>query len=111
MNNWSDEFEGAITICNAEGVITYMNETSIKQFSKYGGGNLLGTNLLDCHPEPSRSKLVEMLRTPIRSTYTVEKNGIKKIIHQTPLYEKGIFSGVVEISFEIPQPLPHFIRD
>ena len=111
MNIWSEEFEGSITICNREGLITYMNDASKKQFMKYGGIDLLGTNLLDCHPEPSRSKLAEMLKTPGTNTYTTEKSGIKKIIHQSPLYENGVFSGLIEISFVLPQPLPHFIRD
>lgn len=111
MNSWSDEFQGAVTICNREGIITSMNEVSKKQFLKYGGGDLVGTNLLDCHPEPSRSKLAEMLKTPTTNTYTTEKAGIKKIIHQSPLYENGVFSGLIEISFELPTELPHFIRD
>jgi len=111
MNFWSDEFEGAVTICNTHGIITYMNVKSQKQFSKYGGGELIGTNLLDCHPEPSKSKLAELLKSPKTNTYTIEKDGLKKIIHQTPLYEKGVFAGVIEISFALPQPLPHFIRD
>ncbi len=111
MNNWSDIFEGAVTICNPDGIIVYMNEKSRKQFSKYGGGDLIGKNLLDCHPEPSRSKLSEMLQVPSTNTYTIEKGGTKKIIHQSPLFENGIFNGLVEISFELPDPLPHFIRD
>jgi len=111
MKSWSDEFNGAVTICDREGIITSMNETSKRQFSKYGGGDLVGTNLLDCHPEPSRSKLAEMLKTPTTNTYTTEKAGIKKIIHQSSLYENGVFSGLIEISFELPQELPHFIRD
>ena len=32
MNLWSDEFEGAVTICNLEGIITFMNETSKHSF-------------------------------------------------------------------------------
>jgi len=111
METWSDEFEGAVTICNRDGIITYMNNSSKKQFSKYGGGDLLGTSLIDCHPEPSRSKVIEMLKVPSQNTYTTEKGGIKKIIHQTPLYEKGVFSGLIEISFVLPEPLPHFVRD
>ena len=111
MNNWSDEFEGAVTICDAQGIIVYMNEKSQYQFSKYGGGNLVGTNLLDCHPEPSKSKLVELLESPKTNTYTIEKGGLKKIVHQSPLYNNGIFSGVIEISFILPHTLPHFIRD
>lgn len=110
MNIWSDEFIGAVTICNKDGIITYMNEISKKNFIKYGE-NLVGTNLLDYHPEPARSKVVEMLNTPTTNIYTIEKAGIKKLIHQSPLYEKGVFSGLIEISLELPQQLPHFIRD
>ena len=110
MNIWSEEFEGAVTICDREGTITYMNDASKKAFMKSGGGDLLGTNLLDCHPEPSRSKVAGMLKTPTTNIYSIEKNGIKKIIHQSPLYENGVFSGLIEISFEVPHSLPHFIR-
>jgi transcriptional regulator with PAS, ATPase and Fis domain len=111
MGKWSDEFEGALTICDLEGIITYMNEISKKQFAKYGGGALVGTNLLDCHPEPSPTKLLGQLKNPVTNTYTIEKDGIKKIIHQSPLYENGVFSGVIEMSFVIPPEMPHFIRD
>jgi len=111
MGNWSDEFEGSVTICDLDGVITYLNKTSRKQFEKYGGADLIGKNLLDCHPEPSRNKLKEQLKNPATNTYTIEKGDIKKIIHQSPLYENGVFSGVIEISFVIPEPMPHFIRE
>ena len=111
MKIWSDEFNGAVTVCDLEGVIIYINELANKQFIKNGGTDLLGTNLLDCHPEPSRSKLVAMLKTPTTNSYTVEKGGIKKMIHQAPNYTNGIFSGVIEISFEIPKEMLHFIRD
>ena len=111
MSIWSDEFDGAVTICNREGIITYMNEISRKQFSKYGGEELIGTSLLDCHPEPSRTKLIGLLATQGSNTYTIEKAGIKKVIYQSPLYENGVYSGMIEISFELPQPMPHFVRD
>jgi transcriptional regulator with PAS, ATPase and Fis domain len=111
MEIWSDEFKGAVTVCDREGVIIYINQYANKQFVKNGGKDLLGTNLLDCHPEPSRSKLTSMLKTPTINTYTIEKGGIKRIIHQTPNFTEGIFSGVTEISFDIPNEMPHFNRD
>ncbi len=111
MSNWSDEFEGSVTVCNCDGIITYMNQTSRNLFSKYGGAKLIGTSLIECHPEPSRSKLIEMLKEPSTNIYTIEKKGVKKIIHQSPLYEKGVFSGVIEISMEVPLDLPHFVRE
>jgi hypothetical protein len=41
----------------------------------------------------------------------IEKAGIRKLIHQIPWYKDGIFSGVVELSFVLPEALPHFVRD
>ncbi len=108
--DWTDEFNGAVTICDRAGIIVYMNLFSIKQFEKYGGEKLMGTNLLDCHPEPSKTKLKKMLEVPVGNMYTTEKNGVKKIILQTPWMSKGEFSGVVEISFKVDENIPHFIR-
>ena len=110
METWSDQFDGAVTICNRDGIVTYMNETSKKQFAKYGGADLVGTNLLNCHSEESRLKLIGMLQTPTTNIYTIEKAGVKKIINQSPLYENGVFNGMIEISFVLPESMPHHIR-
>ena len=108
--DWAEEFNGAVTVCDGDGMIVYMNQYSIKQFEKYGGEALLGTNLLDCHPEPSRSKLRKMLDEPSENMYITRKNGIKKIIFQTPWRQNGFFKGIVEISFELLSGVPEFIR-
>nr|WP_320021903.1 hypothetical protein [uncultured Draconibacterium sp.] len=108
--NWMDGFGGAITVCDTEGIIVYMNDFAIRQFEKYGGEKLLGTNLLDCHSEPSKNKLREMLATPTENTYTTEKNGVKKVITQKPWIENGNFCGVVELSFELPSDIENQIR-
>ncbi|WP_204273683.1 transcriptional regulator [Draconibacterium mangrovi] len=108
--NWMDAFGGAITVCNTEGIIVYMNDFSIRQFEKYGGEKLLGTNLLDCHPEPSKTKLREMLATPTENTYTTEKDGVTKVVTQKPWMENGKFCGVVELSFELPSAIENHIR-
>lgn len=109
--NWADGFTGAITVCDREGMVVYMNELSKKQFAKYDEGGLIGKSLIDCHPEPARTMLKKMLAEPTPNSYTIEKNGIRKMIHQTPWIEDGEFKGVVEISFEIPMELPHHRRD
>ncbi|HLP60487.1 MAG TPA: PAS domain-containing protein, partial [Candidatus Deferrimicrobium sp.] len=66
---WTQEFPAAITICNAEGVIIEMNEAAAKVFANDGGAQLVGKNALDCHPEPSRSKMREMLKKPAVNAY------------------------------------------
>ncbi len=108
--NWTDGFLGAITVCDRDGIVVYMNERSKAVFAKSGGGDLVGKSLVDCHPEPSRSLLMKMLAEPTPNSYTIEKNGIRKMIHQTPWMENGEFKGVVEMSFEIPMEMPHHIR-
>ncbi|WP_206610013.1 PAS domain S-box protein [Maribellus luteus] len=108
--DWAEEFNGAITVCDRKGIIVYMNRRSIEQFHKYGGADLLGSNLLDCHPEPSKTKLKEMLEKPVDNMYTTEKDGVTKIIYQTPWYQEGMFRGVIEISFQLDTSMPHFFR-
>jgi transcriptional regulator with PAS, ATPase and Fis domain len=108
--NWTDGFLGAITVCDCEGIVVYMNDQSKQQFAKTEEGDLLGKSLIDCHPEPARTMLKKMLAEPMPNSYTIEKNGIRKMIHQTPWMEDGEFKGVVEISFEIPVDMPHFKR-
>lgn len=109
--NWTDGFLGEITVCDRDGIVVYMNDLSKKQFAKYDSEGLLGKSLIDCHPEPSRTKLLEMLANPIINSYSTEKRGIRKMIHQTPWMEDGEFKGVIEISFEIPMEMPHHKRD
>jgi transcriptional regulator with PAS, ATPase and Fis domain len=109
--NWTDEFKGAITICDRLGIVVYMNDLSRKMFDKDGGKDLIGKSLVECHPEPAKTMLMKMLAEPMPNSYTIEKRGIRKMIHQTPWLEKGEFMGVVEISFEIPMEMPHHKRD
>ncbi len=111
LEAWVAEFTGAVTICDVDGVILAMNEKAIKTFEKDGGAALIGTNLIDCHPEPSRSKVKRMLVTRESNSYTIEKNGTKKLIYQQPWYEEGEYRGLVELSLEIPQEMPHFVRN
>lgn len=108
--NWAEGFNGAITVCDRAGVIVYMNGCSARQFAKRGGEKLIGANLLDCHPEPAKTKLKQMLEKPIENTYTVEKHGKKKIIVQKPWMHNNDFKGVVEISFEIPTNMQNHVK-
>jgi len=108
---WFEEFPGAITICDAEGIILDMNTAAEDVFKEDGGRGLIGKNVLDCHPEPSRSQLERMLDKQQKNVYTIEKKGKKKLIYQTPWYKDGVYSGFVELSIEIPFEMPHFVRE
>lgn len=107
---WINEFPGAIIVCDTEGIIFSMNNKAIKTFESDSGENLIGTNVLDCHPEPSKTTLKELFRTQKKNIYTIEKNGVKKLIYQAPWYRNGEYAGFVELSLEIPFEMPHFVR-
>ena len=107
---WVKEFPGAITVCDREGIILEMNDKAIKTFEADGGEALVGANLLDCHPEPARSKLKELMAAQQSNVYTIEKRGVKKLIYQTPWYEAGEYGGFVELALELPAQMPHFVR-
>jgi transcriptional regulator with PAS, ATPase and Fis domain len=108
---WVQEFPGAVTVCDAEGKIIEMNGQAVQTFAKEGGEKLIGSNVLDCHPEPARSKLKTIMETQRTNVYTIEKAARKKLIFQAPWYQDGAYAGVVELSLEIPPQMPHFIRD
>lgn len=110
MNEWIKDFPGAITVCDPQGIILEMNQRAAEVFKEDGGMALIGSNLFDCHPEPSRSKLRGMMERQERNVYTIEKKGVKKLIYQTPWYKDGVYAGFVELSLEIPFEMPHFLR-
>jgi peptide deformylase len=105
------EFDAAVTVCDRQGTVLYMNERSVQQFAGDGGRSLLGKNLLECHPEPARSLLKEMLETGKRHVYTSEKNGKKKLICQAPWIAENKFQGIIEIGLDLPSGMPHHVRD
>lgn len=104
---WIEEFPGAVTVCDRDGVILAMNA---KARALEPERDLIGQNLLDCHPEPARSKLAALLQSGEKNVYTIEKAGQRKLIYQSPWYEAGMYAGLVELSLVIPASMPHFIR-
>ena len=107
---WVKSFPGAITVCDTEGIILEMNDASLEAFRDDGGQQLLGTNMLDCHPGQAREKLEQMMAAQQANVYTIEKHGKKKLIYQTPWYRDGEYAGFMEIALVIPEEMPHFVR-
>jgi PAS domain-containing protein len=108
--DWVREFPAAVTVCDPDGVILAMNERACATFASEGGAGLVGSNLLDCHPEPARSEVAGLLVSRRLNCYTIEKNGVRKLIYQSPWYVAGTYRGFVEISLPIPAEMPHFLR-
>lgn len=99
----------AITVCDKEGKIIDMNHRSADVNSH--GEKIIGNNLFNCHPERAALILRDLLNNEKRNAYTIEKNGIHKLIYQTPWYDNdGQYAGLVELSLEIPAQMPHYVR-
>jgi len=107
---WVEEFPASITVADTSGTVTYLNRQARETFKEEGGASLVGTSLFDCHPEPAKSRLREMYTLKRPNHYTISKRGQRKIIHQIPWFENGVFAGFVEISIIIPEVLRHFDR-
>jgi transcriptional regulator with PAS, ATPase and Fis domain len=109
--SWVKEFPAAITVSDPDGILLEMNDKAAKSMETDGGRALIGRNMLDCHPDPARGKLERLMEGRQKNVYTIEKNGIKKLIYQTPWFKDGQYAGFIEFAFEIPFEMPHFLRD
>lgn len=103
--SWADELDCAITLCNTEGVVCYQNHRSIAV-----NGDVRGRSLLPCHNDRSREIIRRLLQTGGKNVYTIQKKGIRKLIYQTVWRDGGRIGGLVEFSMEIPEEMPHYIR-
>jgi len=108
---WIEKLDGNIIVSDAEGTIIYMNERAVRSYEKEGGRKLIGQNIMDCHKESSRKKIMEIMKIHKNNVYTIEKKGRKKIIYQSPWFKDDVFRGIIEFSLEIPFDMPRFIRE
>ena len=51
----------AVVICDLEHTIIYMNPVAIERYAKWGGKDLMGKSLLNCHNEKSREMILKVL--------------------------------------------------
>jgi len=110
MQDWALEFPGAVTVCDRDFTIIYMNDKSAKTFAKWGGEGLLGKSLVDCHKPESIATMRRILETGEPNVYTIEKEGQRKLIYQAPWRKDGAIAGLVELSLLVPAEMPHFVR-
>jgi hypothetical protein len=106
-NRWVKEFPGTIEVCDVKGILLEMNDRAA---ARDGGPELIGSNILDCHPEPARAKLVQMLESGQPNIYTIEKKGKKQLIYQSPWYADSKYAGFIELGLDIPENMPHLVR-
>ena len=106
---WAEGMNCAVTVCDAEGMITYMNARARETYKKHG--DLIGKNLFDCHGERAAGIIRRLLAEGGTNAYTIEKEGVRKMIYQTAVTDdEGRVTGIVEISMVIPDELPHYVR-
>ena len=106
--DWAKEMNCAVTVCDTEGVIIYMNDKAKETFASHG--DLVGKNLMGCHNERSKGIIRDLLATGGSNAYTIEKGGLRKMIYQTAWKVDGVVAGLVEISMVIPYDMPHYFR-
>ncbi|MCB5271789.1 MAG: PAS domain-containing protein [Candidatus Cloacimonetes bacterium] len=110
MQDWVKELPVAITVCDKDAIVLEMNDKAAETFSKQGGKALIGTSLFDCHKPHSCEVIKAMLASGEPNTYTISKNGQKKMIHQQPWYIEGEVAGLVEFSIVLPDDMKHYDR-
>jgi hypothetical protein len=109
-NAWIQELPAEVMVCDAKGIILEMNLEAEELFAEDGGSGLIGSNVLNCHPEPSRAKLADMLEEQRSNAYFSTEDGQKRFFFQAPWFRDGEYAGFVELSFEVPDEIPHFLR-
>lgn len=109
MIKWADEMNCAVTVCDRDANIIYMNKKSKDTFAQ-GTDRLIGQNLRGCHSDKSWETIQRLLAIGGTNSYTISKNGLRKMIYQTAWFKDGEVMGLVEISMVIPDEMPHYVR-
>jgi len=52
-----------------------------------------------------------ILETGDPNVYTIEKQGVHKLIYQALWCHNDVIAGMVELSIEIPAKMPHYVRE
>ncbi len=109
-DSWVKEFPGPVVVCGATGFIVEMNDRAVEWFADKGGRDLIGESVIDVHPERAQAKIREMMESQEKNVYTIDKDGARVLIYQSPWYREGMFAGLVEFGLEVPLEIPHHVR-
>lgn len=105
---WAEGLDCAVTICDRDAKIIFMNERSRATFARHG--DIIGHDLLQYHPPRAQEMIRKMLNEGVSNCYTITKNGQNKLIFQSPWRKDGEIAGLVEISIVVPSDAPHYTR-
>jgi nitrogen-specific signal transduction histidine kinase len=109
-NSWVKEFPGPVIVSDVSGIIIELNDKAVEWFADKGGKGLVGKSLFEVHLGPSQSKIKELLQTKETNVYTIERNGVRRLVYQSPWYRDGALAGLVELLLEVPPEIPHHLR-
>lgn len=107
--DWAKEMNCAVTVCDADCNIIYMNDLSRATFASYGA-DLIGRNLMEFHAGRSQDIIRRLLAEGGSNSYTISKQGRRKLIYQTAWRKDGEVAGLVELSIVLPDDMPHYDR-
>jgi transcriptional regulator with PAS, ATPase and Fis domain len=110
MQDWIKELPVAITVCDKDAIVIEMNDKAAEVNASHGAKDLIGHSLYDCHQPRSIEIIKQMLASGEARSYTIQKAGQKKLIHQQPWFKDGELAGLVEFSIILPEELPHYNR-
>jgi len=111
IHPWVTEFPGAIAVCHRIGIIVDMNDNASEAFAGIGGCRLIGKEIFDCYPEPSKSRVKVLLECRRQNIYCIFSGAKEKLVFQTPLFVRGEFSRYSDVMLEIPREMSHFESD
>lgn len=105
----ADEVDYGVTIAHKNCDIIYMNRQLRAMFCK-NGENLIGRNLMDCHPLHAQETIKRLLREGGSDINTISPKGVNKLFFQSACKLDGEIAGLVETSMVLPTEMKHFDR-
>ncbi len=107
---WEKEVDATLIVSDENGIVIEMNDKSSRVFQD-GTDRIVGTKVLDCHPQWAKPKVEELMTDKTPNCYTTESKGQKHFVYHTPWYENGVYKGLVELVIPIPFDMPNYVRD
>lgn len=56
-----EQDQAAVVLCNLQHEIIYMNPAAQQRYAKRGGGQLVGSSLLECHPPEANRRIQQVV--------------------------------------------------
>lgn len=96
-----DQDRSAVVICDLEHTIIYMNPAAVKNYEKYGGDELVGRSLLECHNRVSVEKIRQVVDWFMADenhniVYTFHNEKQNKDVYMVALRDEGKLIGYYE---------------